>query len=285
MWALAEYCGLDIVTYALMSNHYHVLVRVPKRVQLSDQDLLRRYRRLYSNLKPQQEVALQAVEKDMVQNGDLAQAWRERQLRQMFDVSVFNKLLKMRFSIWYNKTYSRIGTFWSERFKSILVEPGEALEEVAAYIDLNAVRAGIEKDPKDYRYCGYAEAVAGEEQARNGIGLLYNGSWEQVAETYRCALLGRLSAMKEGQERLDQETLERIASSHGRLPLSVQMGCRVRYYIDGKILGTKAYVLEKVRLMAGERRREPRGLAFGGQTGAGKLYIVDRLLPAVSAQA
>jgi hypothetical protein len=44
----------------------------------------------------------------------------------------------------------------------VFVEGSEhALSAMSVYIDLNAVRAGIVKDPKDYRYCGYGEAVAG----------------------------------------------------------------------------------------------------------------------------
>ncbi|MEM1223393.1 MAG: hypothetical protein AAGH40_11570 [Verrucomicrobiota bacterium] len=39
---------------------------------------------------------------------------------------------------------------------------------MAAYIDLNPVRAGLVKDPKDYRYCGYAEAVAGNPNGSEG---------------------------------------------------------------------------------------------------------------------
>jgi putative transposase len=35
-----------------------------------------------------------------------------------------------------------------------------ALKTVAAYIDLNPIRAGLVEDPKDYRFCGYGEAVA-----------------------------------------------------------------------------------------------------------------------------
>ena len=41
-----------------------------------------------------------------------------------------------------------------------------ALATMAAYIDLNAVRVGLVDDPKDYRYCGYAEALGGNEAAR-----------------------------------------------------------------------------------------------------------------------
>jgi putative transposase len=41
---------------------------------------------------------------------------------------------------------------------------------VAAYIELNPVRAALCADPKDYRYCGYAEALAkGCPLARQGI--------------------------------------------------------------------------------------------------------------------
>ena len=43
---------------------------------------------------------------------------------------------------------------------------------MAGYIDLNPVRAGIVTDPKDYRWSGYGEAVAGKEAARTGLRLV-----------------------------------------------------------------------------------------------------------------
>lgn len=80
---------------------------------------------------------------------------------------------------------------WEERFKSVLVggTPG-ALTAVAAYIDLNAVRAGIVGDPKDYRFCGYGEAMGGSKQARDGLcRVLRVGeqeeSWDTAAGRYR----------------------------------------------------------------------------------------------------
>ncbi|TAG32591.1 MAG: hypothetical protein EAZ36_02000, partial [Verrucomicrobia bacterium] len=39
--------------------------------------------------------------------------WRKRQLALMGDVSAFMKLLKQRFSIWFNRTHNRYGTLWS----------------------------------------------------------------------------------------------------------------------------------------------------------------------------
>jgi len=99
---------------------------------------------------------------------------RERMLARMGDVSEFMKEFKQRFSKWYNIRHQRFGTLWAERFRSVLVEdqPG-VLETVSAYIDLNAVRAGLVEDPKDYRHCGYAAAVAGDVKARSGLLSMY----------------------------------------------------------------------------------------------------------------
>src|SRR5260370_39934676 len=65
------------------------------------------------------------------------------------------------------------GALWAERFKSLLLEGGQAVATVAAYIDLNPVRASLCSDPKDYRYCGYAEALAkGSREAHEGMRII-----------------------------------------------------------------------------------------------------------------
>jgi hypothetical protein len=70
--------------------------------------------------------------------------------------------------------------------KSVLLEGGEAVAAVAAYIELNPVRAGLCADPKDYRYCGYAEALAkGCPLARQGIATILGQpetvSWKELS--------------------------------------------------------------------------------------------------------
>ena len=93
----------------------------------------------------------------------------------MHDLSEFMKTLKQRFSIWYNRHHGgRLGTLWMDRFKSVLVQgEGNPLQTIAAYIDLNPVRAGLVEDPKDYRWCGYAEAVAGSKKAQRGLEVIW----------------------------------------------------------------------------------------------------------------
>ena len=100
------------------------------------------------------------------------------------------KELKHRFTKWFNKQTNRFGTLWAERFKSVLVEDSvEAVSAVAMYIDLNPVRAGMVEDPREYRFCGFAEAAAGGRAARRGlIGFMraQTGGWSARPMRRRC---------------------------------------------------------------------------------------------------
>ena len=62
---------------------------------------------------------------------------RESFTRRMWDLGLFMKTLKQRFSSWYNKKHNRCGTLWEARYKSVLVENGYAARTMSAYIDLN----------------------------------------------------------------------------------------------------------------------------------------------------
>jgi hypothetical protein len=86
----------------------------------------------------------------------------------MHDLSEFMKTLLQRFARWHNTRTKRKGNLWEENFKSVVVEDGEAARTMAAYMDLNPVRAGIVKDPADYRWSSYGEAVGGGTRATAG---------------------------------------------------------------------------------------------------------------------
>jgi hypothetical protein len=156
-----------------MGNHIHLLVRVPPRPEGFD-------------LGFGEVMALweQAVGKEWLRgtqrqfeifdqsgSGDAGrEAWRQRMLGRMFSLSEFMKALKQRFTQWYNRRNGRTGTLWEGRYKSVIVEDEEtALRTMATYIDLNPVRAGLTDDPGKYRWCGYAEAMAGKAEAVEGI--------------------------------------------------------------------------------------------------------------------
>jgi hypothetical protein len=68
-------------------------------------------------------------------------------------LSEYVKEIKQGFSRFYNKRHHRKGFFWSERFKSVIVDNGETLINCLAYIDHNPMRAGIVDKPESYRWC------------------------------------------------------------------------------------------------------------------------------------
>ena len=263
LWQIADYCGVQVITYAIMSNHFHVLLRIPRKSDISDQELLRRYGVLYPKTTRYQTAKLTVIEARLGKQEEAGLAWRDKQLALMGDVSQFMKLLKQRFSVWYNRSHQRYGTLWAERFKSVLVEAKSGvMTTMAAYIDLNAVRAGLVDDPKEYRFCGYGQAVAGQQSARVGLERLVQGTakadWSTVQASYRQTLFGKGTAPSERTARLTPEQLQRVIRTSGQLPQHEVLRCRIRYFSDGAVLGSRDYVqrhLVAYRLTTGRRSR------------------------------
>jgi len=271
LWQQAAFSGIEIITYCLMANHIHVLVRVGAEVGASDVELVRRALAFYGKKSLYAQMLGKSIKKD----GALPEDLREGLVQRMGDVSVFMKELKQRFSKWYNRQQNRYGTLWAERFKSVLVEDQpSAVEAVAAYVDLNPVRAGLVKDPKEYRWCGYAEAVAGSQLARKGLASFHRaGDWGEVGREYRRVLLVTSGAAGgSGKVVLDPEEIRRELERKGELRLGQVLRLRVRYFSDGVVLGSRNYVNEvfsEFRDRFGPRRksgaRPLRGLSVLGE--------------------
>ena len=62
---------------------------------------------------------------------------------------------------WINREYGRTGHVFQGRFKSILIQKENHLLEVARYVVLNPVRAGMVRNPRDWRWSSYC-ATAGQ---------------------------------------------------------------------------------------------------------------------------
>ncbi len=195
-----------MVTYCLMSNHSHLLPEVPDRgalAPLDEEGLLAVLPRLHDA------VTVEGVRQELErarQAGD--ERWHreilDRYERRRGDLSLFLKELKLRVTFYMNKRLGRTGTLWEGRYKSVLVEDTErALLTMAAYIDLNPVRAGLAKTPEDYRWCGYAEALSGRrgaKAARGGLGRMlgealqdgdFKHDWRRTAALPDVPLRGR----------------------------------------------------------------------------------------------
>ena len=309
LWQVADFCGVEILTYCVMSNHFHVLIRVPEKVVVSDAELLRRFRVLYPKPTKYQTAEFARLEKALREGDEDAVVIRERLLARMHDLSEFMKTVKQRFSIWYNRNHdNRRGTLWMERFKSVLVEgAGNPLQTMAAYIDLNPVRAGLVEDPKDYRFCGYAEAVAhssisinsGQTHPRGlrhgalrGIRHIWSAyadgnlresfSVEMALQAHRELIFGKRAAEAGLSERDRSKALKVLEQEDAVLPRSTVLRCRVRYFTDGVILGSEEFVRGlAARWKADRRLKHPPKICAARGADWGNLSVVSRLRGAV----
>ena len=283
---VSDFCGVDVLTYALMGNHFHVLVWVPELGELSDEELMRRWRVLYPKPTKYEAASAVVMERTLAKGGEEAEAIRKRLKARMCDVSEFMKTLKQRFTTWFNKSHDRFGPLWSDRFKSVLVEgKGNPLQTMAAYIDLNPVRAGIVDDPKDYRFCGYAEAVAHSvsaglvgsrlrqgsdgyegQAALRGIRHIWSAyadgaareklSVAEALQMHREFIFGK-RAGEAGLSQADRDkVLKVLEEGNAILPRMTVLRCRVRYFTDGAILGSQEYVRGFVGVWQSKKKRK-----------------------------
>jgi REP element-mobilizing transposase RayT len=262
LWEAAEFSGVEIVTYCIMSNHFHVLVRVPEKSapdELKRDELVRRYAVIYRDRTIPGFPSPENMGEILLEEKDEAKRWEKRLRARMEDVSEFMKLLKQRFALWYNHRHKRFGVFWAERFKSVLVENRpQVLQTVAAYIDLNPIRARMAEDPSEYRWCGYAEAMGGHRRAQQGISLTVDApSLSERLQAYRVALFGKGSVTRdEGDGALLPERVQKVLRSGGRVASTELLRCRVRYFTDGAVIGSRGFVEEVGNRLFGERDHE-----------------------------
>jgi len=304
-----NFSGCRVVCYCLMGNHIHLLVEVPPmpRGGFTDEGLLERLRAIYN------EAVVADVEKELrearkkVRAGlgheRLVEAIHQRFTYRMHDLSEFMKTLMQRFTQWFNRTHRRTGNLWEDAFKSVIVEDGIAAKTVAAYMDLNPVRAGIVKDPADYRWSSYGEAIGGGpkgngKKARAGLvravrahqGIAADAAlWaNDVAREYRKILLagavekvearvGRSGATQVRRTRKGMSAEEavrerdRLEEQAGEIPLGRMLRWRIRYFTDGAVIGSRSFVNE---VFTGARER------FGPKRKDGARKLRGRGFPA-----
>jgi len=313
-----NFSGCRVLSYCLMGNHVHLLLEVPPMPAegLSDAELLRRLRAIY-NAPAVALVAKELAEVRQKVKAGLADPLLVREIHErytyrMHNLGEFMKTLLLRFSRWFNTRHERTGALWESRFKSVLVEDGLAARTMAAYIDLNPVRAGMVTDPAEYRWSSYGEAVGGGprgdgKKARAGLvrALMAHKGCEadarhwagNVSKDYRMMLLAagveRLSetvgedgkpevkVVRRGMRREDVEAeVARLERSRD-VALGKMLRCRVRYFTDGAVIGSRAFVDEvftRCRERFGEKRKDgARKLRGSGAAAAGSLWSVRDL--------
>jgi putative transposase len=320
-----NFSGNRVLSYCFMCNHIHLLVEITPRPAggLTDEELLGRLKWIQTEAQvalvaKELAEARQVVAQGRAKEGEAyVRKIHERFTWRMHDLSQFMQGFLQRYTQWHNGKTKRKGHLWEDRFKSVIVEDGVAAKTMAAYIDLNPVRAGMVKNPEEYRWSSYGEAIGGGakgngKKARAGLvramrahkGVTADAAfWKgDVAIEYRKILLAgagerveervdQSGAMKRivkrkglSKEQLDaekQRLLEAEEKRMGELPFGRMLRCRVRYFTDGAVIGSREFVnaaFASARDRFGPKRKDgARKLRGDGSAAAGMLWSLRDL--------
>jgi putative transposase len=194
-------------------------------------------------------------------------------------VSEWMREVKVRFSRWYNKRHERKGTLWMGPFKSVLVEgsrgqdasaknQADALKVMAAYIDLNPVRAGLVAGAEEYRWSGWGEALMGEKEAVAGLCDVVGcgvSQWESRGKGAYGSWVGERRSEDEDEDAMGKGSLLR----------------RVRAFSAGVAIGSAGFVEavfgDRRELFGAKRKAGARPVDGGGGLPSGALYALRDL--------
>lgn len=159
---LSSLFAIDVCAYAVMSNHYHLVLKVcPEQLDdLNEDEIVNRWCTLFKgplliqnyrrgeDLKPFERVSV----------SDIVNVWRKR----LSSISWFMRCLNQPIAHLANREDKCTGKFWESRFTSQALKSEEALLSCMAYVDLNPVRAGMAETPEQSEYTSIRERLRSE---------------------------------------------------------------------------------------------------------------------------
>jgi hypothetical protein len=166
----------------------------------------------------------------------------------------------------------------------VIVEKGETLINCLAYIDLNAVRAGIVKRPEDYRWCslGYHSQTSNKDGfLSTDFGLVEFGvlsETERFRRYRRYVYEAGAIARSDGKSNrvIDAAIVEKEREKNFTVTRSDRFLNKTRYFTDSGIIGSKAFVKENYQqfkhMFQSKHDKKPKPIK--GLTG---LYSLKRL--------
>ncbi|OVE77884.1 hypothetical protein BVX99_01350 [bacterium F16] len=279
---LSEFFLVELISACWMGNHFHILGFVPGKPPTLKK-AAKRHNRFYGEKKMELDPAINPTRCEEV-------------AAQMVDVSEFMRLFQQKYTRYINRAHRRRGGLWGDRFKSSVLEGSrEALWNGVKYVELNPVRAGMVEDPADYRFCSWGRYCGSGKHPfyknfckhMRGVAELHSGkelSNDEVIAEFR-GELARIGAWEEDQDRkltADGKTKASVAAEKAREKrdsMPVRFLRRTRYWTDGAVIGSKAFVQEVGCMFEDRERIMKKQLSRGTVPDGGVLHCLKRLSP------
>lgn len=167
---LANMFCIEICAYAVMSNHYHVVLRVDQDAaeQLTDDEVIQRWQRLFKGplLVQRYQAGLLETDAEHVTVAEIVAVWRKR----LTDISWFMRCINEHIARLANQEDGCTGRFWEGRFKSQALLDEAAILACMAYVDLNPVRAGMADTPEQSDFTSIQERT--QKKIKHPVGRL-----------------------------------------------------------------------------------------------------------------
>jgi len=213
--------GIDCLTYTVLSNHVHVVLRSRPDVvrEWSDRDVAVRWLRLFPGRRETngQLAAPDEHEVAMI-TGDTDRVTELRS--RLSDMSWWMRCLAENIARRSNKEDACKGRFWEGRFRAQLILDEASLLACAAYVDLNPIRAAVARSPETSEYTGAKDRID-DLQQRNSTSTQTH-DWERSRRRVRSGWMSPLEIHEQSDATgPDLDPSGRRASRKGFLPLSL----------------------------------------------------------------
>ena len=156
---LSTVFAIDICAYAVMNNHTHVVLCVDKALadNWDSDEVLRRYHKLHrGTLLTQKFMNGNTLSQgELITFDETVETYRQR----LYEISWFMRDLNEYIAREANKEDGCTGRFWEGRFKSQALLDESAVLACMAYVDLNPIRAKMEKTPETSKHTSIKKRI------------------------------------------------------------------------------------------------------------------------------
>ena len=188
----AAFSGIDLLAWCVMTNHFHVLVYVPKARQLADGEVRERIAAFYRDVRRTEKLEewdSLAKPQHALSRARLKAAY----LRRMWSPSEFMKTLKQSYTMSFNGRHSHFGTMWESRYRAKRIARGDtaALCHAAGCIDMNPYKARLVADAAEYPWSSLHAAYGGGRREADGYAFIYGAcrsGWNAVRRLHEKTL-------------------------------------------------------------------------------------------------
>ena len=161
---LAEVYCIDVAAYAVMSNHYHLVLHIDQTtaLKLTESEVIHRWKKIFNMplLIQRKEKGEEITEAEQLAIDKIIRSWKKR----LYDISWFMRCLNEPLARMANKEDNCTGHFWEGRYKSQALLDDAALLTCMSYVDLNPIRARMAYTPEASDYTSIQSRIRAQDK-------------------------------------------------------------------------------------------------------------------------